>query len=100
MWPVRESLSRLQESAADGRIVGVLQESAQETEKLVGCQAGLTNDPSESSDRKVFSLWDDHEPRLIASENQSSVTPFSATGCVHKPCVPQRGDDLSRREGR
>ena len=68
---------------------------AKETEKLVGCQAGLTDDPSESSDRKVFSLRDDDQARRIVSEDHRSMASFTAARRIFESGVSKRGDDLS-----
>jgi hypothetical protein len=70
-------------------------ESTQEIEELVGRQAGLTNDPSESSDRKVFSLRDDDQARWIASNDHRSVAPFATAGRIVEPGLSKCGGDLS-----
>ena len=66
-------------------------ESTQEIEELVGDQAGLTNDPSESSDRKVFSLRDDDQTRRIASNDHRSVAPFATARSIFKSGLSKPG---------
>ena len=80
---------------ADGRIVGACSGSTQETEKLVGCQASLANDPSEGSDRKVFSLWDDDQAWRIASDDHRSVAPFATARRIFESGLSKRSNYLS-----
>ena len=80
---------------ANGRIVSAKKGSAQKTEELVGCQAGLANDPPERPDRKVFSLWDDDQTWRIASNDHRSVAPFTTARSIFKSGLSKRGDDLS-----
>jgi len=80
---------------ANGRFVGACSGSAQEAEKLVGCQASLTNDPSEGSDRKVFSLRDDDQARRITSDDHRSVASFAPARRIFKSGLSKRGNNLS-----
>ena len=79
----------------DCRIVSAKKGSAQETEKLVGCQTGLANDPPQRPDRKIFSLWDDDQTWRIASNDHRSVAPFATARSVFESGLSKRGDDLS-----
>ena len=80
---------------ANGRFVGARSGSAQEAEKLVGCQASLTNDPSEGSDRKVFSLRDDDQAWRITSDDHRSVASFAPPRRIFKSSLSKRGNNLS-----
>ena len=80
---------------ANGRFVGACSGSAQEAEKLVGCQASLTDDPSEGSDRKVFSLRDDDQAWRITSDYHRSVASFAPARGIIESGLSKRGDDLS-----
>lgn len=53
--------------------------SFQQLEKFVSRQTSLTNDPSQSADRNVFSFWDYHQSWRIASKDHRPVTYLSAT---------------------
>jgi hypothetical protein len=97
---VGEGLELGDELLARQRVERWLGGSTEVPQELLGSHPRLPNDGAKGADRDVLSVRNNHETRLIGSEDERVMAPFSATGGVHETCVPQRSDDLSRRERR